>query len=71
MVSEFQTKGPFGSGQTTEEALAAIAGIRESLNTLKEQEAQLRKGLGIFKIEQPPSKEITNMDKVGHNIYIL
>ena len=42
----------------------SILAIRSQLNTLKEQELQLRKGLGIFKIDQPPSKEIAALEKV-------
>jgi hypothetical protein len=50
-----------------QEALEQVAAIRVQLNALKEQEQQLRRGLGIFKIDQPPSKEIAALEKVsGH-----
>lgn len=64
LVDEFQTKGPFTSGIQTGEALENIEGIRSQLETLKTQEQELRKGLNIFKIDQPPSKEIASLEKV-------
>lgn len=63
-MEEFTTKGPFTSNISTEEALKSIETIRAQLNALKEQEQQLRRGLGIFKIDQPPSKEIAALEKV-------
>lgn len=33
------------------------------IEALKKQEQEIRKGLNIFKIDQPPSKEITNLEK--------
>jgi hypothetical protein len=68
-VEEFQTKGPFTANIPTAEALASVAGIRAQLNALKEQELQLRRGLGIFKIDQPPSKEIGKLEQVHHPIH--
>ena len=56
--------GPFSSSITCEEALENIVGVQEQLAALKQQEATLRRGLNIFKIDQPPSKEIQQMDKV-------
>ena len=64
-MEEFTTKGPFTSNIATDEALKSIEAIRGQLNTLKEQEQQLRRGLGIFKIDQPPSKEIAALEKVA------
>lgn len=65
LVDEFHTKGPFTSNHTTNEALDNIANIRSNLVNLKEQELVLRKGLSIFKIDQPPSKEVSNLEKVS------
>lgn len=67
-MEEFQTKGPFTSGISTAEALTTIEQIRTQLNTLKEQEQQLRRGLGIFKIDQPPSKEVASLEKVKNTL---
>ncbi|WAR21987.1 DYH2-like protein [Mya arenaria] len=63
LVDEFITKGPFTSTIATAEALENIANIRAQMEALKKQEAEIRKGLNIFKIDQPPSKEIGNLDK--------
>ena len=38
--------------------------MREQLGTLKAEEDSLRKGLGIFKIEQSPSHPLQAMEKV-------
>ena len=65
LMEEFTTKGPFTSNIATDEALKSIEAIRGQLNALKEQEQQLRRGLGIFKIDQPPSKEIAALEKVA------
>ena len=65
LVDDFHTKGPFTSNIGTGEALENIANIRASLMALKDQELVLRKGLSIFKIDQPPSKEVANLEKVG------
>lgn len=63
-MDEFQAKGPFTSNISTSDALETIQTIRSQLNSLKEQEQQLRRGLGIFKIDQPPSKDIGSLEKV-------
>ena len=71
LVEEFQTKGPFSSSISTADALANVEAIRKQLNALKESEQSLRKGLGIFKIDQPPSKEIARLEQVGNFCWIL
>lgn len=38
--------------------------MREQLGSLKTEEESLRKGLGIFKIEQSPSHPLQAMEKV-------
>ena len=65
LVEEFHTKGPFTSNVSTQEALENIATMHKQLEALKEQEATLRRGLGIFKIDQPPSKEIARLEMVS------
>jgi len=64
-VEEFTTKGPFTSAKSPKEALASIAEFRAMLNALKEQEETIRKGLGMFKIDQPLSKDLQFMEKVS------
>lgn len=44
-------------------ALSSIDQMRAKLNKLKEEEIELRKGLGIFKIDHPFSKDIQNVEK--------
>lgn len=56
--------GPFSSQLACEEALKKVMESREQLTNLKSQEATLRRGLSIFKIDQPPAKEIQQVDKV-------
>ncbi|KAK3095642.1 hypothetical protein FSP39_017066 [Pinctada imbricata] len=63
LLDEFQTKGPFTSNITTSEALENIGAIRAQMDALKKQEQEIRRGLNIFKIDQPPSKEIANLEK--------
>ena len=65
MVDEFHTKGPFSSNVSTAEALTAIEAIKAQMQALKENEQTLRRGLGIFKIDQPPSKEIAKLEAVS------
>ena len=64
LMDEFSQKGPFTSNILTGEALGNIEGIRAQMEALKKQEADIRRGLNIFKIEQPPSKEIGSLEKV-------
>lgn len=63
-LDDFQTTGPFSSASSPKDALAMIAEMRAQLNALKEQEAQIRRGLGIFKIDCPLSKELQTLEKV-------
>jgi len=71
LVEEFHSKGPFSSAVNSENALALIANMRTQLQGLKDQEQQLRRGLGIFKIDQPPSKDITRMEHVSVGFHQL
>lgn len=64
LLKGFVNEGPFASTIPTQDALQNIQEYREQLEALKAQEKQLRRGLGIFKIDQPPSKEIASLEKV-------
>lgn len=45
-------------------ALGQIAHVRAVLNAMREEENNLHANLGIFKIEQPASKDLQNLEKV-------
>lgn len=64
LAEEFSSKGPFTAAVPISEAIEFIAHMREQLVQLKLQEAGIRKGLNIFKIDQPPSHIIQNIEKV-------
>ncbi|KAJ3242061.1 Dynein heavy chain 2, axonemal [Chytriomyces hyalinus] len=55
---EFSTKGPFSAQYGVDKALKAIAEYKQMMQNAAEQESNLQKGLRVFKLEQPPSKEI-------------
>ncbi|KAJ3054227.1 Dynein heavy chain 2, axonemal [Rhizoclosmatium hyalinum] len=55
---EFTSKGPFAANFGVEKALKAIGEYKQMMINAAEQEANLQKGLRVFKLEQPPSKEI-------------
>ncbi|CAF1063283.1 unnamed protein product [Rotaria sordida] len=63
LVSDFKTNGPFTSSTTPEEALNQIDAMKQRLTKLKEEEQELRRGLGIFRIDHPLSKDIQNLEK--------
>lgn len=63
LLNEFKTKGPFSSEMKPEEALLVIEQMKARLAKLKEEEQELRKGLGIFRIDHPFSKDIQNLEK--------
>jgi dynein heavy chain len=63
LVGEFRTKGPFSADTKPEDALASIELMKARLAKLKEEEQELRRGLGIFRIDHPLSKEIQNLEK--------
>lgn len=69
LLVDFQSNGPFSSSIPTGEALSSIATTRAQLDALKDQEQTLRKGLNLFKIEHPPSKEIAALEKVRTNFW--
>ncbi|XP_076454460.1 dynein axonemal heavy chain 2-like [Babylonia areolata] len=62
-IEEFAEKGPFTSDKSPDDALAYVAEMRKLLNSLKEQDATIRKGLGMFKIDHPVPKELLQMEK--------
>ena len=64
LAEEFDNKGPFTAAVAIVEAMEFITGTRTQLGQLKQQEANIRKGLNIFKIDQPPSHIIVGLDKV-------
>ncbi|XP_059156869.1 dynein axonemal heavy chain 2-like isoform X2 [Physella acuta] len=68
LMKEFETSGPFTSTIKTDDALSAIANVYAAMDALKEQEQVIRRGLNIFKIEQPPSKDIGALEKDLENI---
>ena len=45
------------------QALEDVNDYKTNVNNLKEQEANLKRGLNIFKIEQPSSKELQQIEK--------
>ena len=63
LVSEFRTKGPFSADIKPDEALTIIEQMKARLAKLKEEEQELRRGLGIFRIDHPFSKDIQNLEK--------
>lgn len=72
LSDEFEANGPFTDAVSVGEALDYISSLRERLRQLKLQEANLQRGLNIFKIDQPQSHVIMAIEKVYMNyIYIL
>lgn len=71
LVNEFRTKGPFSSELKPDEALSQIDLMKAKLAKLKEEELELRRGLGIFKVDHPFSKDIQNLEKVTYNDTII
>ncbi|XP_075910822.1 dynein axonemal heavy chain 2-like [Petromyzon marinus] len=63
LVDDFHTHGPFSSAVSCGDALGQVCNLRGQLNGLKLEENDLRRGLGIFKMEQAPSKEMQALDK--------
>lgn len=57
--------GPFTSALSADAALEQIAEMRRLLAQMKEEENTLRSNLGIFKIDQPASKDLQKLERVG------
>ena len=65
LLDNFKKEGPFSASLSCTEALEKVNMFKDNVTALKDQEAQIRRGLGIFKIEQPPNKDIAVLDKVS------
>ncbi|XP_028725159.1 dynein heavy chain 2, axonemal [Peromyscus leucopus] len=63
LLEDFEVKGPFTSAVGHTAALDQIAQVRAMLMAMREEENNLRSNLGIFKIEQPVSKDLQNLEK--------
>ncbi|XP_062072422.1 dynein axonemal heavy chain 2 isoform X1 [Lepus europaeus] len=63
LLEDFEFKGPFTSNVGHVVALDQIAQVRATLMAMREEENNLRHNLGIFKIEQPVSKDLQNLEK--------
>ncbi|OBS67543.1 hypothetical protein A6R68_03951 [Neotoma lepida] len=63
LLEDFEAKGPFTSSVGHTAALDQIAQMRAMLMAMREEENNLRSNLGIFKIEQPVSKDLQNLEK--------
>ncbi|VDD80599.1 unnamed protein product [Mesocestoides corti] len=63
LLSELQANGPHAFSILPEDALKICQGFSERLGLLLEKETEIRNGLTIFKIEQPPCKETTLIQK--------
>ncbi|XP_043393066.1 dynein axonemal heavy chain 2 isoform X2 [Chelonia mydas] len=63
LLQDFGAKGPFTSAVNCETALEQIAAMRQLLAAMKDEESTLRSNLGIFKIEQPASKDLQKLEK--------
>ena len=64
LLRNFEANGPFTSSIGTDDALAKIQEMYAEMDALKELEKTIRRGLNIFKIDQPPSKDIDALNKV-------
>ncbi|XP_056156824.1 dynein axonemal heavy chain 2 [Lampris incognitus] len=62
-LQEFNRTGPFDSALSSELAFEQILVFRSQLDTLKQEDATIRHGLGLFKMSQPPSHDIECMEK--------
>ncbi|KAJ3091962.1 Dynein heavy chain 2, axonemal [Quaeritorhiza haematococci] len=58
MKEEFSSKGPYHANFGTEKAFKVIEEYKAFVQSAAAEERNLRKGLLVFKLEQPPSKDI-------------
>ncbi|KAG4103981.1 dynein heavy chain and region D6 of dynein motor-domain-containing protein [Neocallimastix lanati (nom. inval.)] len=63
LSEEFESKGPFESSIGYEKAEKTISEFIDHINEAKKKEEVIRYGLNIFKIEQPPFKDIEKLNK--------
>ena len=71
VAEEFDNKGPFTVAVAIADAMDFISTMRGQLGQLKLQESNIRKGLNIFKIDQPPSHIIVGLDKVSNSRVLI
>ena len=64
LLEEFHDSAPFAADISSDEALSSIAEMRAHLVTLKKGDIDIRKGLGMFKIDPLICKEIPILEKV-------
>ncbi|KAJ3056563.1 Dynein heavy chain 2, axonemal [Rhizophlyctis rosea] len=62
MREDFNTKGPFTASFGLERAMKVISEVKGQVVNAVNQEANLRKGLAVFKLDQAGSKDIENMN---------
>lgn len=65
ILSDLKANGPHAFSIKPVDALTTCVSFREKLAEAFEREAVLRQGLHLFKIEQPPCKETTLIEKVN------
>ena len=65
LMDQFDTNGPFTDSVSISDAMGFISRMRGELAQLKMNEGNIRRGLNIFKIEQPPSHLIQSMERVS------
>ncbi|KAM8794253.1 dynein axonemal heavy chain 2 [Eudromia elegans] len=63
LLQEFTEGGPFSSSTGCAAALAHISELRRALAAMQAEESALRSDLGVFKIDQPPSKDLQRLEK--------
>ncbi|XP_013909723.1 PREDICTED: dynein heavy chain 2, axonemal-like [Thamnophis sirtalis] len=63
LLQDFDVNGPFTSAVSADAALEQILAMRQLLATMKEEENALRSNLGIFKIDQPASKDLQKLER--------
>ncbi|CAH8498261.1 unnamed protein product [Heterobilharzia americana] len=63
LLQDLQTNGPYAASLSPQNALDTVNDFRGQLDNLKHHELELRHGLNLFKIEQPPCKEIALVEK--------
>ena len=58
----FMRDGPFSNTNSPSEALAQITAFRTNCVELRTTESSIKRGLGLFKIEQTENKELTELE---------
>ncbi|KAL7754402.1 hypothetical protein RI367_000383 [Sorochytrium milnesiophthora] len=60
-VEDFTSRGPFSSTQSTDRALRSVDDYAAQVQALTTQQANIHRGLGMFKIAYTPSKELEQL----------